>query len=268
MTTRLATNGRTASTAVRRRNSRPRDALHSSSCSLSSDNSNGEGPVVPPKDDSLQRGVFLSFVFMTCGSRSDGLKTHGPAKPSSPVDLDQAMTAKWLASLRIDGHQCRRRRYAKIEWSRPWRPWAIDQGMKTFRYCIARHAALSLGMALCGCTTLLPTSKHEIASAWGSYDDAVKGLSAIEPYRATRDDVHGQGLDPHMNPAITVLHFGDVLQRFSAAALIKPETSIVASATACMPGSSAVPMQSRSGRSFVITSAASGPIRSTSGAMS
>jgi hypothetical protein len=78
-------------------------------------------------------------------------------------------------------------------------------------------------MALSGCTTLLPTSKQEVESDWGSYDDAVKGLAAIEPYRATRSDVHGRGLDPHLNSAVTVLHFGDVLQRFSAAALIKPE---------------------------------------------
>ena len=80
-----------------------------------------------------------------------------------------------------------------------------------------------VSMALSGCTTLLPTSKKEIVSEWNSYDQAVKSLSAIEPYKATRTDVHSQGLDPHLNPAIVVLHFGDVLQRFSAAALIKPE---------------------------------------------
>ena len=86
-----------------------------------------------------------------------------------------------------------------------------------------RFAAAAVVAALCGCTTLLPTSKKEVVSAWTSYDEAVKSLSAIEPYTATRDQIHTQGLDPSVNPAITVLHFGDVLQRFSAAALIKPE---------------------------------------------
>lgn len=82
---------------------------------------------------------------------------------------------------------------------------------------------LVAGFVLAACTTLLPTAKTEIVSAWTSYDDAVKSLGAIAPYTATRADVHGQGLDPHLNPAITVLHFADVLQRFSAAAQIKPE---------------------------------------------
>jgi len=80
-----------------------------------------------------------------------------------------------------------------------------------------------IGLALSGCSTLLPTSKKEIVSDWNSYENAVKSLSTIEPYKATRVDVHKEGLDPRLNPAITVMHFGDVLQRFAAAALIKPE---------------------------------------------
>ncbi len=78
-------------------------------------------------------------------------------------------------------------------------------------------------LALGACTTLLPESKREVVSAWGSYDDAVKELAAIEPYQATRDDVHRKGLDPRLNPAITVLHFADVLQRFSGGALVDPQ---------------------------------------------
>lgn len=80
-----------------------------------------------------------------------------------------------------------------------------------------------IGSALSGCSTLLPTSKKEVISDWNSYESAVKSLSTIEPYKATRADVHQQGLDPRLNPAITVMHFGDVLQRFAAAALIKPD---------------------------------------------
>jgi hypothetical protein len=45
----------------------------------------------------------------------------------------------------------------------------------------------------------------------------------VAPYTSTRQSVHAQGLDPSRNPAITVLHFADVLQRFAAATLIKPE---------------------------------------------
>jgi hypothetical protein len=87
----------------------------------------------------------------------------------------------------------------------------------------ARVVAVLLALASGGCSTLLPTSRTEVVSDWSSYDQAMRSLAAFEPYRATRADVHRQGLDPGSNPAIIVLHFGDVLQRFSAAALIRPE---------------------------------------------
>jgi hypothetical protein len=91
------------------------------------------------------------------------------------------------------------------------------------------HTGVAKALALAGCllvgacSTLLPSSRTEVVSEWNSWDDAVKSLTAIEPYTATRQSVHAQGLDPKTNPAITVLHFADVLQRFAAATLIKPE---------------------------------------------
>jgi hypothetical protein len=102
----------------------------------------------------------------------------------------------------------------------------------TFQPCarpaagIARALAGLMGLMgltlLGGCGTLLPTSRSEVVSGWNSYDDALRSMAAISPYVATRLDVHQQGLDPHHNPSVTVLHFADVLQRFSAAALIQP----------------------------------------------
>lgn len=86
-----------------------------------------------------------------------------------------------------------------------------------------QRGALAMVAVLSACTTLLPTSKSEVMTDWGSYDDAVASLATFAPYQATRQDVHSQGLDPHVNPVVTVLHFADVLQRFSPAMLIKPE---------------------------------------------
>lgn len=86
-----------------------------------------------------------------------------------------------------------------------------------------RAAALAAGLLAVGCSTLLPTARTEVVSGWGSYDEAVVSLATIAPYQSTRQSVHAQGLDPHSNAAITVLHFADVLQRFAAATLIKPE---------------------------------------------
>jgi hypothetical protein len=82
---------------------------------------------------------------------------------------------------------------------------------------------LCSGLLAGGCSTLLPSSRTEVVSVWTSYEDAVKSLAAIAPYTSTRQSVHLQGLEPSNNPAITVLHFADVLQRFASATLIKPE---------------------------------------------
>jgi hypothetical protein len=88
---------------------------------------------------------------------------------------------------------------------------------------LARAVAAGVCLLAGGCTTLLPSSRTEVVSVWSSYDDAVKSLATVAPYLSTRQSVHAQGLDPGRNPAITVLHFADVLQRFAAATLIKPE---------------------------------------------
>ncbi len=85
--------------------------------------------------------------------------------------------------------------------------------------------ALGLGAALLGggCSTWLPSARTEPVSDWQSYDEAARSLATLTPYASTRQSVHAKGLDPGRNPAITVLHFADVLQRFAAATLIKPE---------------------------------------------
>lgn len=80
-----------------------------------------------------------------------------------------------------------------------------------------------LATAACGCSTLLPNSKSEVVSAWGSYAQAGESIAQLVPFQATREQVHRHGLDPGDNPAVTVLHFADVLQRFAAATLIKPD---------------------------------------------
>ena len=86
-------------------------------------------------------------------------------------------------------------------------------------HCAALCCALLAG----GCSTLLPESKKEIVSDWNSYDEAQKALSAFEPFKATRADVHAKRLDPRVIPSITMLHFADVIQSFTAVALLKPE---------------------------------------------
>jgi hypothetical protein len=95
--------------------------------------------------------------------------------------------------------------------------------MKTSRPFSLRLAEAAVMVALSGCAALLPASKKETVSDWGSYDQARKSLAAIDPYKTVRADLNASGLDPRVNPNITVLHYADVVQRFAAAALLKPE---------------------------------------------
>lgn len=87
-----------------------------------------------------------------------------------------------------------------------------------------RRCLLALLLAvLGGCTSLLPTSRTDVTSRWTSYDDAERSLAALKTFEATREDVHRQGLDPRQGPGITVLHFADVLQRFTAVVQSRPD---------------------------------------------
>ena len=96
--------------------------------------------------------------------------------------------------------------------------------MKSFRFTVRTPATLAMAAALSGCAAMLPSSRTEVVSIWGSYDEAANCLAKINAYQATRADVHREGLDPRNNPTITVLHFADVLQKFQAAALLAPQS--------------------------------------------
>ena len=92
----------------------------------------------------------------------------------------------------------------------------MNTPLRTWSTLIAALACLVLG----GCSSMLPSNKKETISQWNSYDEAERCLVSIKPYEATRKDVHQQGLDPHTNSAVTVLHYADVLQRFNTGPLI------------------------------------------------
>lgn len=86
----------------------------------------------------------------------------------------------------------------------------------------AGAACLVIGLLLGGCGTLLPSSRTETLSDWNTHAEAAATLGALAPYTATRPTVHAQGLDPSRNPAVTMLHFADLLQRFAPATLVEP----------------------------------------------
>lgn len=80
-----------------------------------------------------------------------------------------------------------------------------------------------LAMLLGGCAALLPKATNELRGAWGDFDDAKRAIEAIRPYATTRADLQAAGIDPYTNPAITILTYSDVLQRFAAGPVIARE---------------------------------------------
>ena len=69
--------------------------------------------------------------------------------------------------------------------------------------------------AVSGCAALLPRAEHATQQSWRNYDDAKAAIDAIVPMKSTRTELHGAGIDPHANAAVSILSFSDVAQRFA-----------------------------------------------------
>ncbi|MCM5570388.1 hypothetical protein M6I34_07695 [Burkholderiaceae bacterium FT117] len=77
-------------------------------------------------------------------------------------------------------------------------------------------------LALPACRSLLPDAHEDTLVEWKTFDDAKAAIDAIEPFKTTRAELAAQGIDPLRNPAITVLSYPDVVQRFSPGAAVLP----------------------------------------------
>ncbi len=74
---------------------------------------------------------------------------------------------------------------------------------------------VAAGLALTGCQTLLPRASSEVRDTWASFDEARDAIDRIVPYETQRAQLAAKGLEPGKNPAITLLSFADVSQRFA-----------------------------------------------------
>lgn len=86
-----------------------------------------------------------------------------------------------------------------------------------------RVLCLALGLLLTACADLLPKSSNITQVSWPTYDEARRAIEQIVPYETRRDELSAAGLDPTTNPAITILTFADVAQRFAAGAAVRAE---------------------------------------------
>ena len=86
---------------------------------------------------------------------------------------------------------------------------------------IASISVLAFCIALSGCSSLLPRATDETRMGWVEFDDARRALEQIEPYQSRRDELLTDGFDPYRNPAVTILSWPDLVQRFANAEFVR-----------------------------------------------
>jgi hypothetical protein len=78
-------------------------------------------------------------------------------------------------------------------------------------------------LALAGCQSLLPDGRVESGLSWNSFDDASEAIEGIVPFQTMKAELHEAGLDPRQNPAITILSYPDILQRFATGSAVRAD---------------------------------------------
>jgi len=78
-----------------------------------------------------------------------------------------------------------------------------------------------LGLPI-GCKSLLPKGTETTPLPWKNYAEAYAAIESIEPYKSTREALRAKGIDPAVNPAITILNYTDLLQRLTAVGAVTP----------------------------------------------
>ena len=90
------------------------------------------------------------------------------------------------------------------------------------RYRRARVSmALLFCLALPACGSLLPRSSDETRMAWQEFDQARQSIEQIIPYQTRRAELLADGFDPYRNPAVTILSWPELLQKFATADVLK-----------------------------------------------
>lgn len=78
-------------------------------------------------------------------------------------------------------------------------------------------------VALNACTALLPRGHSSAKSTWASFDAARETFDKIVPHQTRKTDLVTLGIDPNVNPNITLLTYADVIRRFVPSAAIAAE---------------------------------------------
>jgi hypothetical protein len=81
--------------------------------------------------------------------------------------------------------------------------------------------ALLICLALPACGSLLPRATDETRMAWQEFDQARQSIEQIIPYQTRRAELLSDGFDPYRNPAVTILSWPELLQKFATADVLK-----------------------------------------------
>lgn len=90
------------------------------------------------------------------------------------------------------------------------------------RSALATQTVL-VAATIAGCATLLPHGQTETRGSWPDYESAHAAIALIVPHRTRRAELAAAGMDPFKNPAITILNYSDIVQRFAVSATVKRE---------------------------------------------
>jgi hypothetical protein len=89
---------------------------------------------------------------------------------------------------------------------------------------VMRVALAAMGAAnLAACVSLLPSGSTATQDGWPDYETARGAIEHIVPRQTRRAELTAEGIDPYKTPAITILNYSDIVQRFAVSGAIRHE---------------------------------------------
>ena len=83
--------------------------------------------------------------------------------------------------------------------------------------------SFTLAALLVGCSALLPHSVNITEVKWSSFEEAQSAVESLTPFETHKVALVNVGLEPLANPAITLLTYSDIVQRFATGSAVRAE---------------------------------------------
>ena len=94
----------------------------------------------------------------------------------------------------------------------------------SFRERLTRAGVAALMLVLLsGCQALLPETNTKTQVPWETFEQARDVIERVKVNETRREQLTSDGLDPYTNPAVTLLTYTDIVQRFAIGSAVRPE---------------------------------------------